>query len=367
MSLMERVREIGAEGEHVEERTVAAARGELMREIARSKPLRKRRSTVRWAGIGIGGLVAGTAVTAIVVGTVLAPSEAPSASAAEVLENAAEVTIRAGDLAVPAGEYLLIRSVSESVRYWDVDMPAADGEEWVRFNNGSRADAEAALLTRTVASLYVPADRTGEWVKVNEPSETVKALGDRAEEAMADAEVHLDQPESDAPETLRVAAGTYEHADGQDGEGTVTDYLDGRRFWDEMPSTDPRELLDWMRDRVGEPRGSIASDSSIVETLVDDPSLPLAPPDVRAAVLRTLALLDGSRVLAVDGDVTTIRFEWSTEWWTAWRDIEVDTERGLIVGVTDSGAVTEDQSTIDGLPNWQTRTSHQVSVVQSAP
>ncbi|MFD5215200.1 hypothetical protein [Microbacterium sp. NPDC058345] len=344
---------------------MAAARGELMREIARSKPVRKRRSTVRWAGIGIGGLVAGTAVTAIVAGTVLAPAEAPSASAAEVLEDAADVTIQAGGLAVPSGGYLLIRSVSETVRYWDVDMPAADGEEWVRFNNGNRADAEAALLTRGVASLYVPADRTGEWVKVKEPSETVEAFGERAEEAMADAEIHFDQPH--APETLRVAAGAYEHVDGQDGEGTVTDYLDGRRFWDDMPSTDPREVLSWMRGRLGESADSSASDSSIVETLVDDPSLPLAPPDVRAAVLRTLALLDGSRVLAVDGDVTTIRFEWSTEWWTAWRDIEVDTERGLIVGVTDSGVVTRDQSAIDGLPNWQTRTSHQVSVVESAP
>ncbi|GAA2888725.1 hypothetical protein [Microbacterium esteraromaticum] len=364
MSLMERTRELGAHDAHVEERTVAAARAALMREISHGAPARGRRRMPRWTGLGIGSLVAGAAVTAIVIGSVLAPPTAQSASAAQVLNAAADVTIRAGDIAVPAGEYLLIRSSSEGVRYWDADMPVKPGEEWMRFNNGNRADAEAALLTMGVRSLYVPADRSAEWISVNEPSPAAEALGDRAREALADAATEPDQLQR---ETLRLAGGTQEIRDGQDGEGTVTQYLDGRRFWADMPSTEPRELLAWMRARVGESADSIASDSSIVETLVDDPSLPLAPPEVRAAVLRTLAILDGSSVRSVDGDVTTIRFEWSTKWWTAWRDIALDTERGLIVGVTDSGALTGEESAIGGLPDWQRRETYEVSVVDAAP
>lgn len=363
MSLMERVCEIGADEAHVSEKTIAVARRALARETTRSvKPERVRRRA--WTRIGIGGLVAGTAVAAIVAGAVLAPVEAPSASATEVLNAAADVTIQAGDIAVPIGDYLLIRSASESLRYWDVDMPAKRGEEWMRFNNGNRADAEAALLTGGVTSLYVPADRSGEWIRVNEPSTAVEAFGDRAQEALADAAT---QPEQSEPDTLRIPGGAQEIPDGQDGEGTVMHYLDGRQFWAEMPSTDPHELLVWMRDRRGESADSTASDSSIVETLVDDPSLPLAPPEVRAAVLRTLAILDGSSVRSVDGNLTTIRFDWSTKWWTAWRDIEVDTERGLIVGVTDSGALTGEESAVEGLPDWERRRTYEVSVVDAAP
>ncbi len=54
-------------------------------------------------------------------------------------------------------------------------------------------------------------------------------------------------------------------------------------------------------------------------------------------------------------------------WWTAWRDIEIDTERGLIVGVTSSGALTGDQPAIDGLPDWERRTIFEVTVVDTAP
>jgi hypothetical protein len=365
---MERTRELGAEEARIEEGTVAGARRALMREIVRSAPpdAARRSRRRRWAGIGIGGLVAGTAVTAIVVGSVLAPATAPTASAAEVLRDAADVALGTGAVSAPAGEYLLIRTVDEGLRFWDADMPAADGQAWMRFNNGDRVDAEAALLTRGETQLYVPSDRRDEWVRVSSPATIIRTFGDRAAEARADAADDPSRP-SPAQETLRAVGGSYQHMDGVDGEGTVTSNLDGRTFWAEMPSTEPRELVSWLRARVGEPAGSSASDSSIVETLTDDPTLALAPADVRAAALRALALLDGSRIVSADGDITTIRFEWTTEWWKAWKDIRIDTQRGLIVGVTSSGAVTGEEPKISGLPKWDSHSTYEVSIVNSAP
>jgi len=347
---------------------IDAARVALLREIAREGRVDaapRRRRTARW--IGGSALAGGLAATALVVGLVMVPATAPTASAAQVLEQAAEIAIEGGDATAPAGKYLLIRSTAEWLRFWDADMPVSDGEGWMRFNNSSAADADAALVMSGSSSLYVPSDRAAEWVRVSEPSHLQAEIGKRADEALADAEADPALAEAEARSIERAWAGAYEHADGQDGEGTVTTYWDGRQVWSEMPTDDPRELVTWLRARVGEAADSAASDSSIVESLAEDPAFALAPAEVRAASLRALALLDGSHVESVRGDVTTIRFEWSTKWWTAWKDIDIDTARGLIVGVASSGAIGEREPSFDGLPAWESRQTFEVTVVDSAP
>lgn len=100
---------------------------------------------------------------------------------------------------------------------------------------------------------------------------------------------------------------------------------------------------------------------------MDDPTLALAPSGTRAAVLGVLALLDGSTVRSVDGAVTTIRFSWETKWWSAWKDIDMDTERGLIVGVTSSGVPAEGTPSIKDLPEWDSRSTYEITVVDTAP
>ncbi|MBO0979797.1 hypothetical protein [Microbacterium sp. SD291] len=362
------MREIGADEARLEEDTIRFARQALMREMARSvRPERVRRRRRAWAGIGIGGLVAGAAVTAIVAGSVLAPVEAPSASAADVLNAAADVVIQAGDTNVPAGKYLRITTTSEGFRLWDADTPEGAGEGWERFN-GLRSNAEAVLLTERTSSLYVPADRSGSWVRVTEPSKIVHALGSHAQEALTDwAKVNPPSGLEDGSEVLRADGGAYETVDGIDGEGTRTYFFDTRHLWAEMPTADARDLVTWLRTLVGEAPDSSASDSSIVETLVDDPTFAVAPAEVRAASLRALALLDGSSVESVHGDVTTIRFEWSTKWWTAWKLIDIDTARGLILKTTSSGAITGEPDQIEDLPGWESRSTYDFTVVDEAP
>ena len=57
----------------------------------------------------------------------------------------------------------------------------------------------------------------------------------------------------------------------------------------------------------------------------------------------------------------------STEWWTAWTLLDVDTARGLVLGVTSSPAITGKESGLDGLPQWRTRQQYTYEVVDSAP
>ncbi|WP_433677490.1 hypothetical protein [Microbacterium gorillae] len=346
MQLLERVREIRAD-EHVDDSQVAAARRVLLQEITRSvrKPARRRRA----AWIGAGGLVTACVTGAIVAGSVLAPA------AAAVFEKAAEIAVIGEAFDVPAGKYLKITSSVDGFAYWDIDMP----DEMSHFNNGDPADAEAALQVRQTRELYVPADQSQDWVVAVAPDELVVTYGPDADQAAAE---HVALFGS----ILAAPGGTYS-APGDSGQADQVYTLDGRESWEDEP-TDPQELLASLRLSVGaEDAQSAESDSSIVETLTARLTDGAAPPERRAAWLRVLGLLPGSTVESVEGGVTTIRFTWSTEWWTAWTLIDIDTSRGLVLGMTSSPALTGGEPTLEGLPEWQSRQTYTYEVVDSAP
>lgn len=349
MQLLERVREIRAD-EHVDEAQVTAARRVLLREITRTtrKPARRRRA----AWIGAGGLVAACATGAIVAGSVLAPTAAPAAAAA-VFNQAAEIAVTGEAFDVPAGKYLRITSSGELIDYWDRDMP----DEMSRFNNGNAANAEAALRIRQTHVLYVPSDQSQDWMAVRSPDELVASYGPDADQAVAERPTVFG-------EELVAPGGTYT-GPGDQGEQVYS--YDGRESWEDEP-TEPRELLASLRLTFGaEDTQSDDADSSIVETLVARLTDGAAPPERRAAWLRVLGLLDGSTVESVNGDVTTIRFSWSTEWWTAWKLIDIDTARGLVLGETSSPSITGEELTLKGLPDWEWQQTFMYEIVDSAP
>lgn len=368
MQLMEQVREIRAD-EHVDDAQINAARQALLREITRaeSKPALRTRAERkpalrRRAGwIGAGGLVAASAAGAIVAGSVLTPAAAPLAAAA-VFEEAAEVVVTGEAFSVPPGSYLRVTSSGEWFALWDMDMP----DETSRFNNGNPADAEAAVQLRGTTELYVPSDRSEDWVLASEPTELVGSYGADEGQAVADFTALNGRRFGGAPSKIVAPGGAYT-APGASGETDRTYYLDSRESWEDQP-TDPHELLAWLRTSLGEEDpNSTASDSSIVETLTGSLGNGAAPPERRAAWLRVLALLEGSSVESVEGDVTTIRFSWSTEWWDAWTVIDIDTARGVVLSVTQSPAITGDDATIDGLPEWASRQTYSYEVIDSAP
>ncbi|WP_309066332.1 hypothetical protein [Microbacterium sp.] len=321
MSLMERVREIGAAENEVSEQTVAVARRTLMNEVTRAtRPAHARRRRHAWAGVGIGGLVAGTAVTAIVVGSVIAPPATSSASAAEALNAAAKATLSATVLDPAPGQYLRIQEVSTQRLGWRADETSPDGGYW------DSQDSATTAVVRQSRSLYVPADRSGDWVEdYGESTELLEISGPDA----GTAKNAVDQLEFGT--RVEVYPGGLHGVTGVGAEGV--DPADVHQFarnalscyYDEMPR-DPRALVEWLDNSSYEYLSECAPPQ-----LGDPVGFNLAPADLRAAMFQALALVEGARVERVDGDITTIAFPEGGE--SDWmQTVDVDTAQGLIVG-----------------------------------
>ena len=330
MPLMEQVRELGAAGAHLEENTIRVARTALTREIARGgqakDPVRARRR--RWTGIGIGGLVAGMAATAVVIGSVLTPPAAPSASAAEVLNKAAENTLSAPEITPGAGQYLRLERIGDQIRHWRADATSVDGGVW---EAGGGTGTTATI--RVTSSLYVPADRAQDWVEVyNESKQILDISGPDAERA---GHLLLDSSGGFPNAVVSVLPGGKGTETGIGAEGVdPSDVLHHnfnplQCFYGEMPR-DPQKLLAWLQ----KPRDYAPKDECpppTVESITMPIGFDLAPGDLRAAMFQTLAILPGVAIVRITGDVTTIRLPQHGKS-DAWTDtIDVDAARGLIV------------------------------------
>lgn len=307
MSLMERVREVGAEQAHIDEGTVAGVRGALMREIAHSGPAaRDRRRMPRWAGIGIGGVVAGAAtVTAIVVGSVVAPIPAavPTASAAvaAVMNNMAEVTIHAADTTLQPGQFL---KIVDTRNYLTTDNQVRGGDV--------TTSAYRHVVTDVV---YVPADRTDDWiVDATAPIEITSEWGAGASQLRRS--VMSDSSLERQAELVRLPG------------SRLTDnpylYYSAAEFA-AMPR-DPEQLIEWMRTKKNARGGESLA---ILNAL----HMGLAPADLRAALFKALALIPGWEITDKDGPRVTLTRSLPEE---GWQSFVVDTDSGMIVKVIDS-------------------------------
>lgn len=341
MLLMERVREIGADESRVEDASVRAARQVLTREIARNvRPDRVHRRWRALAGMGIGGLAAGAAVTAIVVGSVVAPPAAPSASAADVLNDAAKATLTATVLDPAPGQYIRIQEVSTLTIGWTAEEESPDGGFWDSRESGTTASV------RQSRSLYVPADRSDDWVEdYAESTELLALTGPDAEQA----EKGLDQLEFSV--RVEVYPGGLQSITEVDGAepGTVDQIARNGLscYYDEMPR-EPRLLVEWL-DNYAYTTPSACPPPQITEPV----DFNLAPAELRATMFQALALVDGARVERIDGDITTIAFPDGGE--SNWMEtVNVDTAQGLIVG----------RGTVDA-DSWASRIN--VTIVDEIP
>ncbi|WP_313356488.1 hypothetical protein [Microbacterium sp.] len=311
MSLMEQVRDLGAEQASLGDRTVTVARAALMREVRRRT--RERRRIPRWAGVGIGGVVAGTAVTAIVVGSVLAPSTAPSASAAEVLRGAARTTLTTTALDPAPGQYIRIQEVSTQTLGWRADPDEPDG-------GVLDSTEQATSLTLQISrSLYVPQDRSQDWVEdYAESKEVLSASGPDVTDATRAA------LEPDGLGVQIYPAGLYSEPDAVEPDDMFhRNALEC--YYDVMPR-EPQRLVRWLEANQDAPRSTCAP-----PRLGEPIEFNLAPADLRAAMFQALAQVEGARVERVEGDITTIAFPEGGE--SAWmQTVDVDTSQGIIVG-----------------------------------
>ncbi|MEW1962089.1 hypothetical protein AB0269_06485 [Microbacterium sp. NPDC077644] len=346
----------------VQESDVAAARHRLMAEVrSRPRAVRTRRRRWAWAG-GLVGAGAAVAVAATVI-TNLAPVDpgdpgAPPvlvpapASAAEVLERAAERTAGADDLTLSAGQYLRIEQTDSFLNFAMPD--AATGE---LMPMGTREDAEAAFVTTRTSDLYVPADREDEWVwDLRAPWTVGDRWGENADDAVRTWE-RLQQEGSSTPDLWRLPGGRDPN-NTESGDAT----LDGREDFDDMPG-DPQALLDWFRANSGV--SGAEADAAAVWTMSSTLSTSLAPADLRAAMFEALALVDGMHVDDPAADVATFTYAVTGDGWSRTTTFELDTQRSLITQLSDTVLPEGDSIVPQDVPDEHRVV--RVSVVDEAP
>jgi hypothetical protein len=183
---------------------------------------------------------------------------------------------------------------------------------------GTEIDVEYTISkTRTI---YVPADRSGDWIEDNSAGERVidVSLPEWTDE------IEKEQLSSGGAGMPDVVAHPRGRVTGGDGWETHYYHVSPlSRLYDEMP---------------------------VLTAPVD---FNLAPADLRAAMFQALALLPGARVISENGDLTTIAVPDGGE--SNWLEtVTIDTGRGLMVG-RGSLDMPESQAWLD------------ISIVDSAP
>lgn len=279
MSWVDEVRTVRADETQVTEAQLATARRALQREIDRTASAgrsrsRQPRSRRLGLSLGLGGVgVAGAlAAVGIVAGSLFAPVPSPDAAAAEVFLQAQESVLEgigAADVTLEPGQYLRVEQVTEQLH--------TDGTQ-----NGAAAE-KAGFLLRRVSVLYVPADRSDDWILQSSAGEVVALYGEDAEAFTANV-----LSEGLSQDSLR------SYPNGMDNGQPIDRY---RNDYDTMPR-DPDELLEWFSARAPGYAGF-----ELTNALFQN----LPPADVRAAMLGALARVPGYTLVSRDGDLAVLQ------------------------------------------------------------
>lgn len=336
MRLLDDVRELRSDEASVEAEHLDVARQVLRIEINRAKPS-PARAKRRWGlrlGLGVGGLGAaalGTfAVLSIVAGSVVAPPGVSSASAAEALERASEAVlaqVNAVDAQLAPGQYLRVETTMDQITTdgTSTDEPAKTG----------------AFRRHTVEVMYVPADRTQDWIVETRADEVTDVYGPEGEEFLEG--VLADNPSKNSVRAYPAGVRTY---------GDVSQPIDMYRDrYDEMPR-DPDALLAWFEEETPGGYEGLAILNALYQNL--------PPADLRAALLGALSRLPEITLVSEDGDLATIQRANAD----ATQQFVVNTRTGMLVSIIDP-ARHPNQIVPGGLPdNIQT---FRMSIVDSAP
>lgn len=358
MDVLELVREIENTPDDTAAARIAASRRALVAEMAERPKSRVRRGWI-WGG-ALGTASAAAVVTTLVIAGTVAPvaPESASAAAVAVLNDAAGHVMAGTDPVVGPGQYLKVRETYQLVSLWDAE--AENG-----FNMAGFGDADGAIRARGVRDLYVPSDRSGDWILDDRfVNEVLEAYGDPgvlpAYESMVE-----QAPERDAdPGGIEALPGGLQ---SWDPESTDDDaYYDWfHEQYDDMPR-DPAQLLSWYRQHLS----TSDEDSYLFSTIGRNVSSDLMPADLRAASLQVLAMLGGVDVAGTRGTVTTLELRTTIGPGSDLGDelvqqADIDTSTGRITGYRESYP-SRSTSVLPADVPWATW-SIEVSVVDEAP
>ncbi|MBC7761199.1 MAG: CU044_5270 family protein [Candidatus Saccharibacteria bacterium] len=231
------------------------------------QPSNRRHVTVRRAGyiaVVAGALAAGLVITGAIAPQ--GPGHGDTAQAAELLQNAATATIKTSDPIVGPGQYL--RIATNSAYMSQIFHPTGP---------------DTYYLYPTTGTLYIPADRSQQWVweRHNLPITTV--FGTPAQKA----EVKLgpQPPDPNTDGIFRANAGAFYGTPAQD------DHLAAQ-------PRDAQALLAYFQQKA---TGKGPSENSEIWTLItDELRTGVVPADLRAALYKTAALIPGIAVIGTD-------------------------------------------------------------------
>jgi hypothetical protein len=284
---------------------VTRGRADLFRAIEDESPSatatrsRRRRRGFAWAGFSTLG--AGALAVALVAGNILGAG-APGgpggadAAAASVLESAALATLKASDLVVGPGQYLLLKTDGAHIA-----MSTEGGDDFPWYISGTHDE------------LYIPADRDDDWFWIQCERSALQTFGPESERMAADYAA-ADE------DTFRVAPhGSYY-------EGAPIDSYD----FDELPR-DPQKLLERIYVEIGS-QGPTREDAALgwIADLLRNGTVPA---DLRASLYKAAtgipgvsvteqqATLNGSTGIAIGRESSDRR-----------RDLIIDPATGQYIG-----------------------------------
>ncbi|WP_320514721.1 CU044_5270 family protein [Curtobacterium sp. CFBP9011] len=226
----------------------------------------RRRNRSRWT-FGALGTVAAVTVTAtvLVVGNVTGTSDSvpivgsqpQAATAAEVLERAADVTVRTSDPVVAPGQFRKVEVQEASQAFFTSEM--------------------SALVPYSI-TVYQPADPTAQWTLVRDSGQPTQYFP-AAKAAEAEAAWNRD-PQGYPVETLHAAGGAFYGTPWTPAELA------------EMPR-DPAALYGWVSDHAA---GSASHEEAMTTLITDDLGTGMVPADLRSAMYQVLAKIPGTTI-----------------------------------------------------------------------
>lgn len=302
----------------------------------------RRPSTIKRWGQPRRSLIAVAAAAALIVGPmavgIILPDspQGATAEAAEILDEAALATIETADPIVGAGQYLMI------------DTNAVYGSSIV--HDGT----QHTWLATQDSQLYIPADRSEEWVWVREPEVPVTFFSDEAREAAEE----ISRSTEPFGQTVRAPGGGF--------YGSPQQFL-GQPLAEAIQNAprDPQELLDLIYATTeGE---GWSPEQQALTTIADFLRTGAVPADLRSALYKAAARIDGVEVVdesaTIDGrSGTAIGIETPDESWR--QDIIIDVETGLMIGERVTALKTTPPYPAGTVISWTTSVT---SVVNSAP
>ncbi|MFJ5700409.1 CU044_5270 family protein [Arthrobacter sp. NPDC093139] len=302
----------------------------------RRQPVPVRRRVVLAAAAAV--LLVGGIVTADVI---LPGYSGASAEAAQALHSAASASIKTSDPVVGPGQYLKVATTAVS----------SGGV-------AQQGGTSAAWLDKTTGEVYVPADRSQEWVWNRGARVPTQFFSASAEAAWKEIEKKVSGSPGFKAEIVRADGGAF--------YGGPQNVINGMSL-DEIPTIprDPKELLKLIYDRtVG--AGPSAEIEAVV-TIADTLRTGIVPADLRAALYEAAALIPGvtltEQQATLDGR-TGVAIGIEGPFGGGRQDIIIDPDTGLMIGERKIALKATDVFPAGTATEW---TSIRTSVVDSAP